>query len=480
MRPSTTWKTVPLNSSSSGTSPASRLAKYLVEPISRSYVKLIGRSVSVLREKPGTIVATVTSCIGRSVLAQRSVSPKRSFSRSASVAEYRRRAGSILIWHRSAIASTRWPLVSLIRSVSVRAGTTAYLSALAPTQSKVSSAMSGPPGYRPHPRADLAEEVGDALACLRAAVKAAPVQAHPPGQLVAGVDRHEEMLDVLAGAVDEDRLHIRCHRAEQRMTGREPVPGGQVKPALGRARRARVEPGHLVRARAAQKECHPDGDLQFLPLGRRHGPVRIVEIAVGHGPVPAAPGLGVSEQQVTGAAGTQQARMVEVRDVPVLGRDLCGAQLALFHGLTADPGAAPHQLRAGAACLAARCEAARLLCPRSSLVLGRSRRARHGLWRGGRRRARRGLWGWGGRTRNEPAQARRACRAGHDGTAAGTATRTPRLSASSGSGSRCPARPSSGAPARQTSYLAPHGQVSTSRSSRPSPIAEPHDAHAFR
>ncbi len=70
-------------------------------------MKLIGRSVSVLPEKPGTIVATVTSCSGRSVLAQRSVSPKRSFSRSASWAEYRRRAGSILIWHRSAIASTR-------------------------------------------------------------------------------------------------------------------------------------------------------------------------------------------------------------------------------------------------------------------------------------------------------------------------------------------------------------------------------------
>ena len=47
----------------------------------------MGRSVWMLPEKPGTIVATVTSCSGRSVLAQRSVSPKRPFSRSASALE---------------------------------------------------------------------------------------------------------------------------------------------------------------------------------------------------------------------------------------------------------------------------------------------------------------------------------------------------------------------------------------------------------
>ena len=35
----------------------------------------------------GTIIATFVNCIGRSVSAQRCVSPKRSFSRSASAAE---------------------------------------------------------------------------------------------------------------------------------------------------------------------------------------------------------------------------------------------------------------------------------------------------------------------------------------------------------------------------------------------------------
>src|SRR5215469_8498669 len=422
----------------------------------------MGRSISVLPEKPGTIVATVTSCRGRSVLAQRSVSPKRSFSRSASAAEYRRRAGSILIWHLSAIASTRWPLVSLIRSLNVRAGTTAYRSAWAPMQSKVSSATSGLLRQRPRLRADLAEEVGDALARLRAAVKAAPVQAHPPGQFVAGVDRHEVVLDAVLGAADKDRLHVRCDRTEQGMRGREPVPRGQVKPALGRARRARVERGHLTRVRTVQEEGQPDGDLQFLPLGRRHRPARILEIAVGHGPVPAAPGLGVGEQQVAGAASALQARMLEISDVPVGRRDLDRAELTFLDGLRAGPGAAPPQLSAGASDLSARSWAFRPV-PSKYRLAGR-RRCR------GRRGAR-------GRARYEPAQPHGP---GHDATAAGTATRTPWLSASNGSGSRCAWPPPSTAPARDTSYRAPHGQVSTSRSSRPSPIGEPHAAHASR
>src|SRR5215469_7987101 len=237
----------------------------------------MGRSISVLPEKPGTIVATVTSCSGRNVLAQRSVSPNRSFSRSASAAEYRRRAGSILIWQRSAIASTRWPLVSLIRSVSDREGTTAYRSACAPMQSKLSSATSGPLAERARPRADLAEEVGDALAGFRAAVEAAPVQAHPPGQFVAGIDRHEEVLDAAVGAADQHRLHVRCHRAEQRMSGHEAVPRRQIEPAFGGTGRARVEPGHLTGVRTAQEKGEPDGDLQVLPLRGRHGPGRVVQ-----------------------------------------------------------------------------------------------------------------------------------------------------------------------------------------------------------
>src|SRR5262245_61875594 len=130
------------------------------------------------------------------------------------------------IWQRSAIASTRWPLVSLIRNSSVREGTTAYRSARAPVQSKTSSATSGllcqprprhPAAEDARPRADLAEEVGDARPRLFASVKAAPVQPHPPGELVAGVDRHEEVLDVALGAADQRRLHVRFDGAEQGM-----------------------------------------------------------------------------------------------------------------------------------------------------------------------------------------------------------------------------------------------------------------------
>ena len=95
----------------------------------------------MLPVKPGTMTDTVVNWTGLSVSAQRWVSPNRSLSRSASASEYRRRAGSIRIWQRSAMASTRWPLVSLIRRVKIIEGTTANLSALAPTQSKTSSLM---------------------------------------------------------------------------------------------------------------------------------------------------------------------------------------------------------------------------------------------------------------------------------------------------------------------------------------------------
>ena len=85
-------------------------------------------------------------------------------------------------------------------------------------------------------------------------------------------------------------------------------------------------------------------------------------------------------------------------------------------------------------------------CPRPE---GRPRRGpppcpRRGRCRGARR-------GPGRPVRHEPAQARGPA---HDGTAAGTATRTPWLSASNGSGSRWAARPSRPVPARLTSYRA--------------------------
>src|SRR5215472_10457287 len=156
------------------------------------------------------------------------------------------------------MASIRSPVVSLIRSFRVIDGTTAYRSGSTPVQSKTSSAMSGRLlADRAGPGPDSREELRDGLPRLGPPVEALPQYAHPPGQLVAGVDRDQEMLDaVVAG--DEGRLHVRLDGAEQRVGPGDPVPRAQVEPALGRARRARVEPGHLAGPRAAQEERQPD------------------------------------------------------------------------------------------------------------------------------------------------------------------------------------------------------------------------------
>jgi hypothetical protein len=63
-----------------------------------------GSSISVTAVKLGTMTVTVASWIGLTVSAHRDGSPNRSCSRSASVAVYRRRCGSIRIWQRSAMA----------------------------------------------------------------------------------------------------------------------------------------------------------------------------------------------------------------------------------------------------------------------------------------------------------------------------------------------------------------------------------------
>src|SRR5580658_3772970 len=149
----------------------------------------------MLPVNPGTIVDTVVSCIGLSVSAQRAVSPNRSLSCSASCAEYRRLAGSILIWQRSAIASTRCPVVSAIRSTNDMEGVTAYLSARTPTQSKASSATSGLPVEVARATPDMVKELRDARPRLLAAVEPAPEQPHPARELVAGIYRHDVVLD---------------------------------------------------------------------------------------------------------------------------------------------------------------------------------------------------------------------------------------------------------------------------------------------
>src|SRR5579875_708760 len=160
------------------------------------------------------------------------------------------------------MASTRVPVVSLMRSFSVMDGTSAYRSGSAPVQSNTSSATSGGllaeyPGAAP----DAAEELPDALPGLGSPVEPLPEHAHPAGQFVAGVDGDDEVLDraglVRAGpvrAADEGGLDVRFDGGEQRMGLGQPLPGAQVQPAFGGSRRAGVEPGHLAGLRAVQEE----------------------------------------------------------------------------------------------------------------------------------------------------------------------------------------------------------------------------------
>src|ERR1700704_5781362 len=101
------------------------------------------------------------------------------------------------------MAATFAPVVSAIRSRSVMAGTTAYRSALAPTQSNTRSTIA-PSREVGGPGPDRGEELVDVLVRLRAAVEALPVRPDQPDQLVAHVDRDQEALAV----ADEDRLHL--------------------------------------------------------------------------------------------------------------------------------------------------------------------------------------------------------------------------------------------------------------------------------
>src|SRR5439155_8865426 len=136
------------------------------------------------------------------------------------------------IWQRSAMASTRPPEASVIRSCSVRVGTAAYRSARAPTQSKTRSATSRLRHELPRPGPDPGEEPGDPLPRLRAAVEALPVHPDRADQLVARVDRDQEALDAVAVVADQDRLDLRRRRGQQRVAGGQPGPRVQGEPAF--------------------------------------------------------------------------------------------------------------------------------------------------------------------------------------------------------------------------------------------------------
>src|SRR5208282_693314 len=184
------------------------------------------------------MAVTVASWIGLTVSAQRDVSPNRSCSRSASVAEYRRRCGSMRIWQRRAIACTRTPDRSVMASWNDNVGVTANRSALAPVQPKIRSAMSVLPFEDDRPLAQARQELGQRGADLRPAVEPLPEQPEFADQRIAHVDRDQE--DLVRGPVHEDGLHIGRHLAEQRVRGGEPVPGREVELAFGCPARTRV------------------------------------------------------------------------------------------------------------------------------------------------------------------------------------------------------------------------------------------------
>src|SRR5215471_15629152 len=127
------------------------------------------------------------------------------------------------IWQRRAIACTLTPERSVMVSENVRVGVAAYRSATAPVQPKIRSAISAffqlgltrsGPGVRavsatrqrhgapPQP----VQEGRQGRAGFRAAVETLPFHPQLADQRVALVDRDQEDLVAMVGAVDEDGL----------------------------------------------------------------------------------------------------------------------------------------------------------------------------------------------------------------------------------------------------------------------------------
>ncbi len=169
------------------------------------------------------------------------------------------------------------------------------------------------------------EEIGNAGPRLRAAVEAPPLQPHPADQLVAGVDGHQEVLDLPVPAVapaDQRGLDVGHGLAEQRMLGGQPLPGPQVKHALGGPGGTGVKADDPAGGRAVKEEGQAHGDLQLVELRRGQRALGVLEVAVGDGPVAHAGGVGPGEQEVAGAAGAFQGLVFQVGDMAMLGREL--------------------------------------------------------------------------------------------------------------------------------------------------------------
>src|SRR5262249_21979912 len=156
------------------------------------------------------------------------------------------------------------------------------------------------------------------------------------GELVAGVDRHEEALEspsvAAARPADEQGLDVGFEARQDGIRLGQLLPGFEREQGFGGACRARVEGDDPPQAAVAEQEGHPHGDLERIPLRVAEPEPRETEAAVGHRAVAALRGAGTGEQQVAGPACTEQGARLDVHDVRVLGGDRLRTHLAPLAG----------------------------------------------------------------------------------------------------------------------------------------------------
>src|SRR3954451_7514731 len=109
----------------------------------------------------------------------------------------------------------------------------------------LTSAISAPLGRLPRSRAllQVREEAPDPLPNLLASREAAPARADQADELVALVDRHQEVLARAERAIDQQRFDVRRHVEQHGVRVLQLRPGLEPEERLRRAHRARVE-GH--------------------------------------------------------------------------------------------------------------------------------------------------------------------------------------------------------------------------------------------
>ena len=125
-------------------------------------------------------------------------------------------------------------------------------------------------------------EPSDLLPDLGAAGQPAPVRADKADQPVALVDRHQPVAARALRAVDEQRLDVGRHRAQNRVGLLERRPRVELEQRLGRAHRARVVGHDAALGAVVEEERHLDGQAQLRPRDVVHREVGDRQPPVGH------------------------------------------------------------------------------------------------------------------------------------------------------------------------------------------------------